>query len=94
MNDFTNEIWNVLNSGEKTVDLLNSIFLDERKVQKTLNKLINNDLIVFNKEDGIIKQKELTPERYVKAIMLEIEIDFKRQLFSEERKKKRSKKTN
>lgn len=73
MNDFTNEIWNVLNSGEKTVDLLNSIFLDERKVQKTLNKLINNDLIVFNKEDGIIKQKELTPERYVKAIMLEIE---------------------
>ena len=76
MNDLTNEIWQVLNSGEKTVDFLNSLFSDERKVQKTLNKLISNDLIILNKEKGIVKQQELTPERYVKAIMLDMEIFY------------------
>ena len=59
MNDLTNEIWQVLNSGEKTVDFLNSLFSDERKVQKTLNKLISNDLIILNKEKGIVKHEEL-----------------------------------
>ena len=76
MNDLTNEIWQVLNSGEKTVDFLNSLFSDERKVQKTLNKLISNDLIILNKEKGIVKQQELTPERYVKAIMLDMAIFY------------------
>lgn len=76
MNDLTNEIWQVLNSGEKTVDFLNYLFSDERKVQKTLNKLISNDLIILNKEKGIVKQQELTPERYVKAIMLDMEIFY------------------
>ena len=76
MNDLTNEIWQVLNSGEKTVDFLNSLFSDERKVQKTLNKLISNDLIILNKEKEIVKQQELTPERYVKAIMLDMEIFY------------------
>ena len=76
MNDLTNEIWQVLNSGEKTVDFLNSLFSDERKVQTTLNKLISNDLIILNKEKGIVKQQELTPERYVKAIMLDMEIFY------------------
>ena len=76
MNDLTNEIWQVLNSGEKTVDFLNSLFSDERKVQKTLNKLISNDLIILNKEKRIVKQQELTPERYVKAIMLDMEIFY------------------
>ncbi len=53
-----------------------SLFSDERKVQKTLNKLISNDLIILNKEKGIVKQQELTPERYVKAIMLDMEIFY------------------
>lgn len=34
MNDLTNEIWQVLNSGEKTVDFLNSLFSDEEKFKK------------------------------------------------------------
>jgi|GEM_PF-5475865 len=76
MNDLTNEIWQGFNSGGKTGDFFNFFFFYERKVQKTLNKLISNDLIILNKEKGIVKQQELTPERYVKAIMLDMEIFY------------------